>query len=326
MALGDDPVIRALIAGAAGLLLAAQAQAQTAPSGIEVTVPGPNGPLAGTLLDPDSKGPLLVLAPGSGPTDRDGNNPGGVAGGPYRQLAEGLAARGVATLRVDKRGLGGSRAAIADPIHVTMADYAADMRDWAEMARKRTGRRCVWLAGHSEGGLITLIAAQNPNGICGLMLIAAAGRPVGTIMRDQFRANPANAPILDSALGMIDALEAGRHVDPATLMQPLPQLFPASVQDFLIDQMRYDPPALAAKLRLPVLVVQGDADIQISVADAKALAGAAPGATLVVVPGMTHVLRIASGPGMAASFATYGDASLPIAPTLAETIAGFVKR
>ncbi len=315
-----------VLAVLAGLVLAAPAQAQPVQTGVEVTAPGPLGPLAGTLLDPDPRAPLLLLIPGSGPSDRDGNNPLGVAGGPYRQLAEGLAARGVGTLRIDKRGIGGSRGAVADANRVTMADYATDARAWIDMALKRTGRRCIWLAGHSEGGLIALIAAQRPEGICGVVLIAAAGRPLGTIMREQFRGNPANAPILDSALGMVDTLESGRHADPATLVPPLGRIFPDSVQDFLIDQMRYDPAALAAKLRLPVLVVQGEHDVQVSIADAKALAAAAPGATLAVIPGMTHVLRIAPDPGFAASVATYGNAALPVAPALVDQVAGFVKR
>lgn len=315
----------ALVAGAlvAGLALAVPAMAQTAPAGVEVTAPGPIGPLAGTLIDPDPKGPLLLLLPGSGPTDRDGNSGMGVAGGPYRQLAEALAARGVGTLRVDKRGLGGSRGAVADGNRVTMADYAGDARVWIDMALKRTGRKCIWLAGHSEGGLITLIAAQAPKGICGVVLIAAAGRPLGTILREQFRASPGNAPILDSALGMVDSLEAGKRPDPATLKPPLGQIFPEAAQDFLIDQMRYDPAALAAKLRLPILVVQGDNDIQIGVTDARALA-AAPGARLEIIPGMTHVLRIAA-PGAAASIGTYGNAALPVAPALVDAIAGFVR-
>jgi pimeloyl-ACP methyl ester carboxylesterase len=80
--------------------------------------------------------------------------------------------------------MAGSRAAVADGNHVIMAEYAADVRAWVDMARKRTGRACVWVAGHSEGGLVTLIAAQHPDGICGIVLIAAAGRPLGTIMRE----------------------------------------------------------------------------------------------------------------------------------------------
>ncbi len=91
----------------------------------EVMIPGPKGPLAGTLLTAGKDAPVVVVIPGSGPTDRDGNSPLGITAAPYRLLAEALAARGVSTLRIDKRGLFGSKAA-ADPNDVTIAAYAAD--------------------------------------------------------------------------------------------------------------------------------------------------------------------------------------------------------
>lgn len=256
-----------------------QALAQAVPADVEITAPGPQGKLAGTLLDPDPRAPLVLIVPGSGPTDRDGNNRYGVAGGPYRQLAEGLAKRDVATLRVDKRGMFGSATAAADGNRVTIADYAADVRAWIDVARKRTGRACVWLAGHSEGGLVVLAAAQQPEGVCGVVLVAAAGRPLAAIMREQFHANPANAPLLEPLLSLVDTLEAGKHADTAALPPPLPALFPDSVQDFMIDMFRYDPPRLAAALKVPLLVAQGDRDVQIGVGDARALAAAKPGAS-----------------------------------------------
>jgi pimeloyl-ACP methyl ester carboxylesterase len=312
----------ALLAFAA--LVATPALAQEVPAGTEVTAPGPLGNLAGTLLDPDPRAPLVLIVPGSGSTDRDGNNRYGVAGGPYRQLAEALAKRGVATLRIDKRGMFASRAAVADGNRVTITEYATDVRNWVDAARKRTGRSCVWLLGHSEGGLVVLAAAQQPEGICGVVLVSAAGRPLAAIMREQFRANPANAPLLEPLLAMVDTLEAGKHADTAALPPPLPALFPDAVQDFMIDMFRYDPPKLAGALKLPLLVTQGDCDVQIGPDDARALAGAKPGATLAIVPGMTHVLRIAAGEGRAASIATYGDAALSVAPALVDAIAGFV--
>ncbi len=301
-----------------------QVSAQEAPAGVDLIAPGLQGNLAGTLLDPNPKAPLLLIVPGSGPTDRDGNNRYGVAGGPYRQLAEGLAQSGVATLRIDKRGMFGSKAAVADGNHVTIADYAADVRAWIDVARKRTGRSCIWLGGHSEGGLVVLAAAQQAEGVCGVVLIAAAGRPLADIMRAQFRANPANASLLEPLLALVATLESGKRADAATMPPPLPALFPDAVQDFLIDQFRYDPPRLAASLKVPLLVTQGDRDIQIGVPDAQALAAALPEAKRAIVPGMTHVLRLAASADRAASIATYGDASLPVAPALVNAIAGFV--
>ena len=304
-------------------LLAAAAVAIAAPVGVEITAPGPSGALAGTLVDPGGKAPAVLIVPGSGPTDRDGNSPLGVIAGSYRLLAQGLAARGVASLRIDKRGLFGSKAAIPDPNAVTIAGYADDVHAWVDVLRRRTGRACIWVLGHSEGGLVALAAAQRPAGICGVILVSTPGRPLGETMRAQFRANPANAPILDAAMKAVDALEAGQRVDPATLPPPLSRIFDAPVQGFVIDLFAQRPTVLAASLRVPVLVVQGDRDIQVGVDDARALA-AAPHATLVVVPGVNHVLKAVPSEDRAANLATYRDASLPIAPAVVDAIARFV--
>lgn len=98
---------------------------------------GPKGPLKGTLLIPNSKPTAVVLiVPGSGPTDRDGNNPLGVNASPYRLLAEGLAAKGFATLRIDKRGMFASAMAVEDANAVTIADYVDDIRSWVDVLRR----------------------------------------------------------------------------------------------------------------------------------------------------------------------------------------------
>ncbi|RYE02016.1 MAG: alpha/beta fold hydrolase [Sphingomonadales bacterium] len=291
---------------------------------VEVTVPGPGGPLEGTLLDPGARAPAILILPGSGPTDRDGNNPLGVAAAPYRLLAEALADRGIATLRIDKRGMFASKAAISDPNAVTIGDYATDARAWIDMLRRRSGRACVWLLGHSEGGVVALAAAQRPEGVCGVILVAAPGRPLAGVMRAQIRANPANAPILDAALAAIDALEAGKRVDAVTLPGPLKGVFAPAVQGFIIDLFAQRPGALAANLKVPLLVVQGDRDIQVSLADAQLLADSAKGSTLAVLPGVNHVLKSVASDDRAANIATYGNPALPLAPGVADAIAGFV--
>ena len=293
--------------------------------GSVVTVPGPNGNLEGTLVNAGAKAPVIVILPGSGPTDRDGNNSLGVKAAPYRMLAEALAERGVSTVRADKRGLFGSKAAIADPNKVTIADYAADAYRWATHARSSTSAACAWLLGHSEGALIALAAAQNPEGLCGIILVAAPGRKLGDVLREQLRGNPANAPILDSALAAIDSLEAGRPVDTAGMHPALLPLFAPQVQPFLIDLMSKDPTALASAVRLPMLIVHGGQDLQVSSADAEALHKAQPASRLRVFAEMNHVLKRVSPDDRAANLAAYADPALPLEPGLADSIAEFVK-
>lgn len=289
-----------------------------------IIAPGPQGDLAGTFVDAGKGAPVVLIIPGSGPTDRDGNNPLGVTAAPYRLLAEALADKQVSTVRIDKRGMFGSKAAVADANAVTLADYAADTHAWVKAARERTRAKCVWVLGHSEGGLVALTAAQQPQGICGLILVSTAGRRLGDVMREQLKANPANAPVLDDALAAIDSLEAGKPVDVSAMHAALQQLFAPAVQDYLIDLMAADPAALASATKLPVLIVQGGRDIQVSEADARALATAQSKAKLVTVPAMNHVLKSVASGDRAANIAAYADPSQPVDPALVEAIADFV--
>ncbi len=304
----------------------AAASMAAAPISAEVEAPGPSGPLRGTLLSPaDARGaPVVLIIPGSGATDRNGNSgPNGVSAAPYRLLAEALAARGIATIRVDKRGMLGSAGA-GSANAVTIADYAADMRQWARAARARTGARCVWLLGHSEGGLVALVAGQNPQDLCGLILVSAGGRPIGMVLREQLRASPTFAPLFGQAEPVITALEAGRHVDVAGMDPQLLPLFAPPIQDLMISLLSYDPARLIAAVRLPVLIMQGQRDLHVNETDARRLAEANPGARLVLLPGVNHVLKAVATDDRAANAATYSNPSLPLAPGVADGIADFV--
>jgi hypothetical protein len=300
--------------------------AAVAAAAIPITAPGPQGPLEGTLLNAGKGAPVVLIIPGSGPTDRDGNNPMGVTSAPYRLLAEALGAMGVSTVRIDKRGLGGSKGAVADGNKVTIADYATDTHNWVAAIQKQTGQRCVWVLGHSEGSLIALAAAQKPDGICGVISLSGAGRKLSDVIREQLRANPANAPLLDSAMSALDSLEKGQHVDVTNMHPGLQQLFAPQVQDFLIDMFRQDPPKLAAALTVPLLIVQGERDLQVSVVDARALASAQPKAKLLFFPKMTHELKDVDSDDKAAIVASNTDASLPVDSGLVDAIVTFVKR
>src|SRR5262245_15671434 len=293
------------------IILAATAGASATET--RLSIEGPSGALQGTLASPDGgpKAPVALIIPGSGPTDRDGNNPLGIIAGSYRLLAEALAAKGVSTIRFDKRGLVGSSAASADADNVRMTDLADDVRAWGREAQKRTSAPCAWLIGHSEGSLVALITAQQPEGICGLILVAGMGRKAGDIMREQLKANPANAPVLPQALAAISELEAGRRVDVSGMHPGLMALFRPAVQGFLIGQMSYGPAQLLARDIGPVLGLQGTTDLQGSMQDAQRLAGARAGVTLMALEGVNHILKIAPA-DPAANLATYGNSALPI--------------
>lgn len=288
------------------------------------------GYLKGLKLAPakgeyDIPAPLLLIIPGSGPIDREGNTPMGESR-IYHRLARALLdAYGLASVRVDKRGMFSSSAPGVDPNAVTMRDYADDTRLWVEKLKGENRDGCVWLFGHSEGGLTALLAAQNPEGICGVVLAAAPGRKMGDILREQLQANPANAPLLPQAFAAIDALEKGERVDAGRLAPPLHGLFYPAVQGLIIDQMRYDPAELIAKISVPVLILQGESDLQISPErDAARLHKAAPGSKLALLPGVTHVLKRAASGSLADNYATYTDPEARVDESVIDAVGAFV--
>jgi pimeloyl-ACP methyl ester carboxylesterase len=311
------------------LLLAAFLAAPAAAQQASDMAIGPEGhQLHGTLLVPPAPArgaePVLILA-GSGPTDRDGNSPLGITAAPYRLIAEALAARGITTLRVDKRGIAASGAAMPSEESLRVQTYADDANAWAAALRARTHARCVWLLGHSEGTLHALLAAQNPHDLCGIILISSVGRRLGDILREQLRANPANAPILDEALRDLAALEAGRSVPGEGMNPALLPIFRPSVQPFMMSMLAIDPTDLARHYPGPILIVQGTTDLQTNVADAQRLGGARPGIEVRLIEGMNHVLKAAPA-DRALNAATYGNSGLPLMPGLADLLAAFITR
>lgn len=250
----------------------------------DLVIQTPTGALGGTLL---RKGPIgVVLINGSGATNRDGS-----ARGTYRAMADALAAHDITSLRFDKRGVGESAGALGREEDLRIGTYADDVKLWATELKRRLGSRCVWLAGHSEGGMLAIMAAQSNPDICGLVLFAAPGRPVTTLLREQY-AHFLPADQLPAAQAALDDLDAGRpvaHVPPQLMSAMRP-----SIQPFLRSQLDVDIPAAFAKLKIPVLILQGDADVQVSLADAWALAKARPDATLKILPGVDHSQRIAA--------------------------------
>ncbi len=293
----------------------------TDPVTTPVVLPSEPAPLHGTLLAPDgpTRAAALIIA-GSGPTDRDGNSPLGVSASSYRMLAEGLAAQGIATVRTDKRGVGESAAALTAEADLRFTHYSDDARAWAAETARLTGQPCAWLIGHSEGALVALVAvAGGDEAVCGLVLLAGPGRPIGAVLREQLANAP--EPLRSQAGAILGELEAGR---PVTDVPPqLAALFRPSVQPYMISWLPLDPAALVAAWDGPVMIGQGTTDIQVGLTDANALAAARPDARLAIWEGVNHLLKIAPA-DRAANMATYRDPTLPLAPGVVDDVAGFI--
>ncbi len=312
-------VLLAIFACAACTLPAAAAGFKEEPS----LIPIGDGHLMGTLTVPDSNGavPVALIIAGSGPTDRDGNSPM-LKTDAYKKLAAGLAAAGIATLRYDKRGTGQSLLVGESEGQLTIDDYVDDALAAASELENDGRFSRVFIIGHSEGSLIGTLAAQKDPKIRGFVSLEGPGRNLATIIDEQIRSMPGVTPDITSEVDSINAsLLAGKTVpnpDPK-----LAALFRPSVQPYLISEYRFDPAKELAKLTIPVLIVHGSTDIQVSPTDASLLAAADPKARVANIDGMNHILVNAPA-DRAANIATYSQPALPLSPTLVSTIAEFM--
>ncbi|HEX8502291.1 MAG TPA: alpha/beta hydrolase [Pyrinomonadaceae bacterium] len=289
-----------------------------------VVLDTPGGRLHGTLELPAaavcSPCTFVLLISGSGPTDRDGNS--AALPGPnnsLRYLAEGLAAAGVASLRYDKRGIGESRAAMKSEADLRFDTYIEDAVLWGRKLRADRRLSQLVVAGHSEGSLIGMVAAQRL-AADGFISVAGAGRRADVVILEQVKPQFTPEQYAKTEAALKTLLE-GKTIPevPATDI-----LFRPSVQPYLISWLKYDPAREAAKLSAPVLVIQGTHDFQAKPDDARALAAARPGARLVFVEGMNHVLKLTPA-DVRQQLASYSDPTLPLAPKFLAEVVAFVK-
>lgn len=281
-----------------------------------------SGDLHGTLTMPegDGKVPAVLILPGSGPVDRDGNLPG-APNNSLKLLAHALADQGVASLRIDKRGIGASSAVGVREADLRIQVYVQDTVGWASVLSKQDRVDRLALLGHSEGALIATLAAQNikPSG---LILLAGASEPAAATIQRQLQAAGLSASLQDASRRIMSALEKGEPVP--DVPAELAALFRPSVQNYLMSWLPLDPAKELSKVGCPVLIVQGTNDLQITVDDAHRLLAARPSSEMVIVPGMNHVLKEASTE-RSANLETYSNPAKPISPLLAPAIVTFLR-
>lgn len=281
--------------------------------------------LHGSLVVPQGGGPrdAVLIWSGSGPTDRDGNSKVGLNNNSLKMLAHALGEAGYVSLRTDKRGIGESAAAVKDESGLRLETFVDDVVLWAQFLEEAPNVRRVFLLGHSEGGLVATLAARKFK-TAGLILLAAVGFPAADIIRRQLAAPGIVIPKeqLDEIHTIMRSLETGELV--SHIPADLSAQYRASVQPYLISWFSYDPVVELAKVAVPILVIQGTNDLQVSLADAHQLAEARDGISLLEINEMNHVLKVAT-PDREGNFATYTMPMLPLAPELVPAITKFLE-
>lgn len=287
----------------------------------DFTLKTTTGTLQGSLTLPastDENIPVVLLIAGSGPTDRNGNGPG-LRSDAYKKLGDSLAANGVAMLRYDKRGVAGSKAAVAREEDLTFDTYIQDAVAWVDTLRKTRRFGTITVAGHSEGSLIGMVAAFQAKADR-YISIAGPGQTIHEVLKTQLATLPDSMRM--DAYRSLDSLRAGHLVKKPNPL--LYSLFRPSVQPYMISWMKYDPAIEIQKLTIPVAIVQGGHDIQVALSEAERLREALPGAKWLVFDQMNHLLKDAPA-DRAGNLATYNQPDLPLTEGLVEAVAGFVK-
>ncbi|MFN7918504.1 MAG: alpha/beta fold hydrolase [Bryobacteraceae bacterium] len=240
--------------------------APPAPGEVGVTVGKEPYALPGTLTLPQTGGPFpaVVLVHGSGPLDRDetiGPNK------PFRDLAEGLRARGVATLRYEKRTF---RHKASMPEKITLREEVVDDAAWAvdELAKRAViDRKRIFVVGHSLGGMVAARIAAQSDKVAGLVLMAAPTRPFLDVFRAQFRyiaglpenSSPEAKQQLEQTLAQVKRLDPLPSDDGERIL--------GAPAVYWRDLLSCRPAKEAESFRGPMLIVQGERDYQVTMDD-----------------------------------------------------------
>ena len=291
----------------------------------EIVLNTPTGDIHGKLMLPDGSTPcpVVLIIAGSGPTDMNGNSIGtGMTNNSLLFLAQELAAKGIATVRYDKRGIGKSAAAGSKEEDLRFDHYIDDAAAWSDKLGSDARFNKVIIAGHSEGSLIGMVAATRSKVVKAYVSIAGCGSPAYEILEKQLQSQPAK--IQEESAAICKELREGRTVEQVPFY--LAALYRQSVQPYLISWFAYNPAVEIAKLNIPVLILQGDKDIQVGTEEAEKLHAALPSSSLYIIKEMNHVLKHCDTMQQMAQLATYRDADLPIKPELVEHIVEFIKK
>jgi len=293
----------------------------------EIVLEAKDCKIFGTLKVPASKQkvPVVLIIAGSGPTDRDGNARSlGLKGNTYKILSDSLNRHGIATLCYDKRGVGKSITNAQSKRDLHFEHFVEDAKAWIELLSQDKRFSEIIVLGHSEGSLVGMIACQNNPKASKFISVAGPGSPADEVIKEQL-ARGLSRTLREEAYWILNELKEGNMVD--TVSTGLYNYgFHPENQPYMISWFKYNPQEEIAKLTLPVLILNGDLDVQVSEDEAELLHEAYPNAKKVIIEDMNHVLKNSESTDMNAQWKdSYHNPNTPVNQVLVKEIVGFVK-
>lgn len=283
----------------------------------EIEIPTNATTIKGTLVLPKNvkKPPLVIIIPGSGPTDRNGNN-AMMKNNSLQLLANELSKNNIASYRYDKNALHYPKKAKIDTL--TFKTFVYEAQQIIKYFKKEHQYSKIIVLGHSQGSLVGMLASKNKAD--GFISLAGAGESIDKTILTQISAQ---APMLISETqSILNQLKAGNKVEKVNPM--LASLFHPSVQSFLISWIHYQPEKEIKNLQIPILIINGTKDLQIATSNAELLHKQQPKSKLILIENMNHILKEIKG-DVTENMQSYNNPNLPVSKELINVIVTFVK-
>ena len=270
----------------------------------------------GTLTRPSAveNPPLVIFIQGSGLTNRDGNQ-SGMQSNFSKKIAHQLAVNKIASFRFDKRSI---KAKELNLETISFDDFITDVENILNYFNKENFSKYI-IAGHSQGSLIGMIAAKD--NADAFISLAGPGESIDSLLSEQLSAQlPQLKDEITKSLQEIKI--TGSTSDYPKIFE---MVFHPKNQAFLSSWMKYDPSEEIAKLKIPVLVINGTNDAQVKEEQAKILHKAALNSELVLLENMNHVFREIVSNDLTKNYQTYNNPELPLHPELIPVLTDFIK-
>jgi uncharacterized protein len=282
-------------------------------------IPIDDGLLSGVIFNPKikKKVPIIIFIAGSGPTDRNGNSVHAQSNC-YKLLSDELVKKNIATCRFDKRMVGKSIFKELSEEKLNFDMYVNDVKFLVDFIKQSNEYSQIFILGHSEGSLIGMLACQNNKNISGFISLSGPSISADSILKLQLDSQPKEAK--DIIFPLIDTLKNGNTL--SNVPKTLYILFRPSVQPYMISWMKYNPCLEIQKLQIPILILQGKSDLQVSEKNAINLSKCNINSRLILFEKTSHTLKIVKN--NQENMNSYKIATIPINSEISKQINKFI--